>query len=191
MSSNSERQQSLILHTIEPDVVPEGYIEGGYRPVVGLEVANKKLWLPGDHGETNAEEFTVPANLANRAADYVEKHYIDEETRSLYRNCHLGAAAMTGAGYLKWYDALGLASQVISRGVKAHDLAIGQWGAIGEPAMGAYHSMVGVKPGFALQTDGQNGPLSVVSHDANLAYYRANHGSDMGLYAPIDNNPHY
>jgi len=194
MSSHNERQQSLILHTVTPESVPEGYTEGGYRTVVGLEVARKQLWLPGEHGDSEAEEFIVPAAMADTAAEYVEKHYVGEEAEHLYRNCHLGAAAITGAGFIKWHEALGLANDIVSRGATATDLAVGQWGAIGETGdivARAHHSLVGIKPGLALQTDGENGPLSVVAHTANMAYHRANYGHDVEIFASTDENPRH
>jgi hypothetical protein len=184
----SNPTEHLVLHTTDTQPAPDRYAAGSYRTVVGLEVAENKLWLPGDHGEATQEVYEVPQNLAQRAIEYAERHYADEAAEQLYRNCHIGAAAITGAGHLGWVDAVDLANRVVFRGNQTPDLTIGQWGAIGDKAIGAYHSMVGIAPGIALQTDSVGGPLSVIKHEANLNYYKSEYGSEQEMFA-LDENP--
>ena len=184
--------ETLVLHTVTPDELPEGYVAGEYRTVAGLEVAEKELWLPGDHGAIESEVYEVPAALARNTIAYVERHYTGEDADSLFRNCHIGAAAMTGAGFLDWVDAVVLANGIIAQGRKVTDLEVGQWGAIGrdiEDYPSAYHSMVGLAPGLGLQTDDIGGPLSVVAHDSNRAHHKALYGPKLELHAPISGNP--
>jgi hypothetical protein len=191
MISTVRSAESLVLHTAVPPELPPGYEPGSYRNVVGLEVRGRSLWLPSDHDVATSEEYEVPAELAHRAIDYAERHYIGRDAAEVFRNCHVGAAAMTGAGVLRWVEATMLASEIVRTGDDVSDLKVGQWGVFGyrTPKIWPAHSVVGIGPGFGLQTDRVNGPLSVVRHSANVADYRGILGPDVALYAPTNGNP--
>jgi hypothetical protein len=191
MISTVRSTESLVLHTVTPPELPPGYEPGSYRNVVGLEVTGRSLWLPSDQDVVAREEYEVPVELAHRAIDYAESHYDGRGAENEYRNCHVGAAAMTGAGVLTWIQACLLACETITGGEVVSDLGVGQWGVIGQrdPNTWPAHSTVGISPGFGLQTDRVKGPLSVVRHSANVADYRGILGPDVALYAPTNGNP--
>lgn len=180
----------LSLHTVTPHEIPVGHDEKGYRHVVGVEYAGRAVWLPGDHERATRSDFEIPkGDLGVNVLDYVKVHY-GPEARGRYRNCHLGAAAMTGIVVEKEYQAASAASGIVRDGEPVADLAVGQWGAIGgqwgpigDREWGAYHSMVGIAPGLALQTDRQNGLFSLVDTAQHVEHYRQAHDPTVALYA--------
>ena len=162
------------------------YYGGKYAHVVGVTIDEKRVWLPAV-GESRTLPITLslPEALAENTQEYFAKYYVEQPDR--YRNCHIGMAAIKSALDLDWVDALDEANRVILEGQKIRpaELAIGRVGVIGgmqaDEAL-AFHSLVGVAPGLGLQTDSERGPLSLLSHAHNVAYYRAHHFKDAGLY---------
>lgn len=178
MIYTSGPSEQIALHTIQPTEMPASYVYGTYRTIVGVGHQGRSLWLPNVRiEEARQESFRVPADMADNIARYFEKYYLREP--DAYRNCHIGAAAMTGVGELDWVDALAHANSIMMRGgiISGDKLPVGAQGIIGEiydvdePV--AYHSLVGIAPGLGVQTDRENGPFSLVSHDDNLNRYQA------------------
>ena len=167
----------MTLYTTTPRDIPDAYKDGGvYRHIVGVEHAGKAVWLPNiDRAAAEKHDAEVPEGMAANTLDYFDKYYLQEPDR--YRNCRIGAAAITGAGYLDWIDALDIANDIMTRGQELEgDLPVGAHGVIGalmdEVGPLASHSVVGVAPGLGIQTDGENGAFSLVSHPHNVAHYK-------------------
>jgi hypothetical protein len=177
-------REKITLHTTTPNIIPNEFNNGIYRHILGVD----DLWLPeANIYKTTPQIFSVPEGMKDRIAGYFEKYYIQEP--DLLRNCHIGAAAISGAGYLKWAEATYLAESIIKEKHSGDgtSLALGTQGVIGEyiddASPIAYHSVVGIAPGLGIQTDNQYGPLSVVSHQHNLDHYRAEVAADSKLYS--------
>ena len=176
--------EKITLHTTTPDEIPDAFKNGTYRHIVGVG----DLWLPeATRHSTTTQNFLVPKGMKDRVADYFDKYYIQEP--DLQRNCHIGAAAISGAGFLKWADATELAKSIV-RDEHSNDrteLAPGIHGVIGELIEGespiVYHSMVGIAPGIGIQTDSLYGPLSLASHPHNLALYKAEVADGSRIYS--------
>jgi|GEM_PF-2789505 len=174
-------------YTVTPPETPPAYEEGTYRHIVGVEHGSKAVWLPGaDRAAATKHDADVPEGMAGNTLDYFDKHYV--QNPDLYRNCRIGAADMTGAGYLDWIDALDIANTIMIKGVELEgDLPVGAHGVMGtfiEDDPIADHSVVGLAPGLGIQTDGENGAFSLVSHSHNLAHYQngATNLPDVKMY---------
>jgi hypothetical protein len=176
-NKQSRPLENLTIHTVEPTT--SDYPTGTYHTVVGVEHNNTQLWLPGDREQSAAEVFRVPPDFARNILRYMREYYLNPEDQK-YRNCHIGAAEMTGVTS----EPCASANDIANHGNVVADLAVGQQGVLADLAIGAYHSMVGIAPGRAIQTDCVGGPMSVVTHPANLEYYKTIENIPaIGLYA--------
>lgn len=180
------RQSELELYTTRtPEESPHSYRRGTYRRILGLAHADTNLWLPGaDEARLQQEVFELPNDMIDRVMGYAESYYIQEPQK--YRNCHVGAAAIAGAGYLERIDALAVAIGVIYQGEQVEDLPTGVHGVIGDrmdDEVFAFHSLVGIAPGLGIQTDWERGSLGLVSHKQNLRHYKKAQGWHLPLYS--------
>lgn len=166
--------------------MPQEYYGGRYAHITGMTVKTKHVHIPSvGESRTLPISLSLPEGLAENAQEYFTKYYIEQPDK--YRNCHIGAAAIKNALDLDWVDALGEANEVMLKGrrIRPAELAIGRIGVIGGWHSGeafAFHSLVGVAPGLGLQTDSERGPLSLLSHEHNVAYYRTRQFEGMDLY---------
>lgn len=111
------------------------HIPRSVRRVVGVEFEHKSSFLPDvDASSPSPEQFKVPGDFASRIFEYFRFFYV--ENPYLVRNCHIGAAAMTGARVeLSWVSTYGRATEAVEGGVilnNPDELKVGQWGVIGE-----------------------------------------------------------
>ncbi|HSX33036.1 MAG TPA: hypothetical protein VLF91_01730 [Candidatus Saccharimonadales bacterium] len=160
-----------------PSPDPNGEV---YRHIIGVGDGERTIWIPGyDPKQAREDVFRVIPGMTDNVARYFEEYHVG----NLPRTCHIGAAAMTGAGFLTMNEALDYAADIIRRGqVMAElDLPVGAHGVIGAwvdkdtGLVRATHSVVGVAPGLGIQTDDLNAGFSLVSHPHNLVRYQNQH----------------
>jgi hypothetical protein len=183
----------LTLYTVTANPAPREYEGGIYEVIVGVEHDGVQQRLTDtDTKATQTRAFDLPVKMGANTLHYFEEYYIDNPTR--YRNCHIGAAAIVGAGHLEWVDALAIANDIMERGrqVDAEDVVVGSHGVIGvmlgeEPL--AIHSVIGIAPGLAIQTTNENGDFTLASHPHNFAHYRRDGWQQEGeMYVRGDNH---
>lgn len=172
--------EQLLLHTMQPeqrrpDQAPP------YRNIVGIG----EVVLPGLDGQVDTERLLTSSQLAQGIRRCFERYMRTERT---YRNCHLGAAAITGVECDTWINALDIAGEQILDGEVTEQLPEGAHGVIGFIIDGeelALHSLVGLNPqeGTAVQIDSENGPMSIADVDATVKAYKKEHGTGVRLFA--------
>lgn len=126
--SNSE---ILTLYTT-PGKYGNMYDLPTYRQVVALEYQSRLHSMPGLHRLVpTAERFTLPSERPANIANYFAEHY--QNNTGAFRNCHLGAAAMTNADViLDDWNLSQAARNLVLNGRRTDDLRAGEWGVIGE-----------------------------------------------------------
>lgn len=198
MTLNTEKPtEPLVLHTktVRPEYFPRRYAGGIYRHIVGVGDGSRTIWLPDvDQDRVRQDAFPVPPGMPKNVMDYLQRYYV-EGRYSLDRTCHVGATAITGAGFLEGEDALELAADVIRRGgvIDLGGLPADAHGVIGaildHDKIFAVHSLVGVAPGLAIQTDGINEPFSLVSVPHAFDHYQHRYEDRGGFASELSNTP--
>ena len=172
----------ITFHTATPESTPAEYVGGVFRDVVGIEQGNQALWLPGA-ASTQIEPmtFNLPRAMGANVMAYFKQCYIRNPT--VYRNCYIGAVAITSGEIVGWADAKQRADHIVYAGedMEVVTLGVGAHGAYGNrrSRVGAFHSVVGLTTELALQTFNEYAPalnmfapLNIASHVHNLAHYR-------------------
>jgi hypothetical protein len=163
----------ITLHTAKRPVTATTYKARSYRQIVGVEHDRRSLWLPGVSTEATTESFTLTAKFAANISRFFERFYIEEP--HVYRNCHIGAAAMLGASTRKIYETLGAAIDIMQEGRAGHMPGVGGHGVIGyfiEGEAQALHSVVGIAKNLSIQTDCERGAFSLIADTDNLRHYQ-------------------
>lgn len=185
----------VTFHTVAPERVPPEFAGGVFLDVIGIEQGGRQLWLPQAGGAECAGSMTVnlPSQIGANIANYFERYHIDNPT--VFRNCHIGAVAMSSGEIMGWPRAEVEADRMVYTGeaVGLPTLESGVHGVYGNrtSSASAIHSIVGLTDALALQTynalvpeQGMLAPLNIASHIHNLAHYKAvDPGRVRGLYA--------
>lgn len=164
------------FYTILPSAPPELYPEPPlYRKIVGLEWQGKSLYLPDIPELVFEEDFKVPNEIGDGIFLCFEHYYIKNPT--IFRDCHVGALAMTRGQLYTRSRAFLEANYVISMMRRAElPLAVGAWAVKvfsldGGPPL---HSIVGFTENTVIQIDNTNADMSLAGYSAcspNFAYY--------------------
>ncbi len=168
---------SLVFRTIQPEASNLPYKRPPYREIVGITSNSAELWIPSaDISATEAETWEFPDELADNIVGYFGRHHV--ESRSLYRNCHVGAAIMSSGNVVDMDDAEEAATQLIKKdNIATENLPLGTWGVLGIELHGeeplAMHSVLGLgeDKDVCLQVDKVFGPLSIASYANILEHY--------------------
>jgi len=180
---------SLVFHTVQPETSNLPYRQPPYHEIVGITHDNAELWIPGaDIPTTQAETWQFPDKLAQNIVGYFSKYHV--ESRSLYRNCHLGAVIMSSGNVVTMDDVEEAATQMVqAKNITTENLSLGTWGVYGLEMGGApfaLHSVIGLGEDLdlCLQVDKVLGPLSITSYTNNLEHYQYGYPS-IKLYAQM------
>lgn len=166
------------LYTVEPKTKPQWMevVPPSYRTVVGLERNDTRLVLSDAPYNFSVEEFDVPTEFGDGIALCFEYFYVQKP--EVYRNCHMGALAMTRCRISSELQAYTLASKLVN-GQEPGELPVltGKWAVRGthppKPfARLVQHSIVGLSPETFIQIDEAGASMGLGNYpDVNHHHY--------------------
>lgn len=151
-----------VLPSAPPDISPEPPL---YRKIVGLEWQDKLLTLPIMPKSVFVEDFKVSQELGDGIALCFDYYYL--RNPKFFRNCHLGALAMTRRRIFSGAKSFMEANYVaMNRKPATFPLPPGAWAVKAMPFDGAIHlhSIVGLSEDTIVQIDNARADMSLAGY---------------------------